>query len=77
MHHDAVRWDDPELMERLLRAGCPVDIKNDRGDTPLAEAVRDGRVSAVRCLLNAGAARRHPGVMKTLSTLRRKYKHVS
>jgi ankyrin repeat protein len=38
-----------------LNAGCPPDVRNDEGATPLHAAARNGQLKAVQVLLAAGA----------------------
>jgi ankyrin repeat protein len=47
--HNAVMWDLPEIVERLLKAGAKVDVANDDGRKPIDYA----RSSRVRQMLEA------------------------
>jgi uncharacterized protein len=50
----AARAGDPEL-ERMLAAGLPPNLRNDKGDTLLMLAAYHGHASLVRALMEAGA----------------------
>lgn len=55
----AAEWGLDETIDALLEAGADIDALDDAGggggQTPLARAVREGKVDAVRCLLAKGA----------------------
>ncbi len=53
--HWAVIRNQPEMVQRLLRAGAKARVANDYGATPLAEAALLGSTDVVRMLLEAGA----------------------
>jgi ankyrin repeat protein len=50
-----VHHGDLELAQRLIRAGAKVNVKNDYGSTPMAEAAILGRADLLETLLKAGA----------------------
>ncbi|NYI04275.1 ankyrin repeat domain-containing protein [Allostreptomyces psammosilenae] len=52
---DAARGGDPALVRRLLDAGAPPNLTNDRGDTLVMLAAYHGHAEAVRVLLEHGA----------------------
>src|SRR5262245_5736533 len=53
--HWAVQRDDLELVERLLRAGASVKVRNEFGATPMSEAAIVGNAALIERLLAAGA----------------------
>ena len=53
--HWAAYWDDPALVDRLLRAGAKTNARNDLGVTPLILACGNGSGPVVERLLAAGA----------------------
>ena len=50
-----------EIAEYLIQQGADVDVKSDRGFTPLTEACAYGASDVVDCLLSAGADPNLPG----------------
>ena len=44
-----------EVVEKLIQAGEDINSKDDRGDTPLHHASRNGHVEVITALLAAGA----------------------
>ena len=46
---------DPDLVEALVAAGAEIDIRNERGRTPLHQAAGFREASVVAALLDAGA----------------------
>ncbi len=59
--HWAIYNDNLELVERLIDAGASVDVVNDFGSTPMAEAATVGNAAVLRALLAAGADVESPG----------------
>jgi ankyrin len=53
--HWAVHRNQPDEVDRLIRAGANVNAKNDFGVTPMSEAALVGNTSIVERLLTAGA----------------------
>lgn len=53
--HWAVYNDNLALVERLVRAGARVDVKNEFGSSPIAEAANVGNAKVLEVLLEAGA----------------------
>ncbi|HYR42420.1 MAG TPA: ankyrin repeat domain-containing protein, partial [Terriglobia bacterium] len=53
--HWAVERENPDLVERLIKAGANVNAKNDYGATPMSEAALSGNVKIMEKLLDAGA----------------------
>ena len=53
--HWAVQQNDVELVTRLIRAGAKVNVKNDFGSTPMAEAAVVANAALLGALLEAGA----------------------
>ncbi len=53
--HWAVRGDDPNMIELLIRAGADANATNRYGVTPLAVAATNGSATIVDMLLRAGA----------------------
>ena len=52
--HWAVRWDDSEMADLLIKAGAKVKIANREGATPLFLACENGSASMIEKLLKAG-----------------------
>jgi len=46
---------DPDMVDRLLKAGADVKVKSDFGATPMSEAALAGNTAVIEKLLNAGA----------------------
>src|SRR5438105_358286 len=53
--HWAVEREDPDMVDRLIKAGATVNAKNDYGATPMSEAALSGNVKIMEKLLVAGA----------------------
>src|SRR5205085_1056489 len=53
--HWAVEREDPDLVDRLIKAGANVNAKNDYGATPMSETALSGNVKIMEKLLDAGA----------------------
>src|SRR5437762_2680044 len=53
--HWAVRWDDLETAEMLIRAGANVSAANRAGATPMQLAALNGNAAMVDQLIKAGA----------------------
>ncbi|MCY6488794.1 ankyrin repeat domain-containing protein [Leptolyngbya sp. GGD] len=51
----ASKTNKPEIVQRLLGAGCPVNSQNSMGDTALVDACLHGNDGIVQVLLDAGA----------------------
>lgn len=49
--HDAIRLDDPEIIRELIAKGASINAQDNRGCTPLFEAVWDGAEKIVHTLL--------------------------
>lgn len=54
LHYAAVRG-DVATIDRILAEDGDIDVRNAAGRTPLAEAAKRGRLTAVRALLHRGA----------------------
>ena len=52
---NAVAWGDAGAARALLERGCPADVRDYDGRTPLFVAAANGRAEAARALLEAGA----------------------
>ncbi|KAG2337399.1 hypothetical protein BDR05DRAFT_1005037 [Suillus weaverae] len=50
-------WTDDwlDLAHLLVKAGCPIDIEDDKGDTPLCLAIRHGSSNLLTHLIASGA----------------------
>jgi len=59
--HWAVRADDADAVQLLIRAGANASAANRYGITPLSLAATNGNASIARALLNAGANPNAPG----------------
>src|SRR5262245_47775836 len=53
--HWAVRWDDAELVDQLIRAGADVNAANRLGATPMYLACVNGNAAIIGKLIAAGA----------------------
>jgi ankyrin repeat protein len=53
--HWAAHWNNPEMVNLLLRAGADINAANDHGVTPLSLACENAHVATVARLLEAGA----------------------
>jgi ankyrin repeat protein len=53
--HWAVHNNDLDLVQRLIRAGAKVNVRNEYGSTPMSEAAILGRADMLEALLKAGA----------------------
>jgi ankyrin repeat protein len=53
--HWAAHNNDPDLVDRLIRAGASAKARNEFGATPLSEAAFLGNTAIIEKLLNAGA----------------------
>ena len=53
--YDAIRRDDAAAVQALLKAGASVNVKDNRGGTPLMYAAAVGSESMMRRLIEAGA----------------------
>lgn len=54
--HCAARFNHPEVMQILVKAGASVDMTDERGKTPLHDAAINGFLEAVDKLLDLGAS---------------------
>lgn len=53
--HRAAQLGNKLAVEKLIKAGCPVDPANSWGETPLHFATRNGKLGAVKALVEGGA----------------------
>jgi ankyrin repeat protein len=59
--HWAVYYGNVDLVDRLLRAGARVDLRNEFGATPIGEAATVGDARIIAALIDAGADPDTPG----------------
>ncbi len=58
--HSKVRWNKVEEVRDMIARGCPVDLCDDVGNTPLCVACQNGHMDITRFLLGVGASRPRP-----------------
>ena len=54
--HMACAYQDKEVLATFIEAGCPLEVVDKEGDTPLLSAIRKRRFSKVKALYDQGAS---------------------
>lgn len=53
--HQAIEWDDPQVIRVLVKNGLPIETQNEDGETLLMQAVLRNRYKSAKALLELGA----------------------